>query len=99
MFYNEGPILIHMSKFTVVSKNHYTYFRPSQRPPETKGVAHKHVTYPIYWNNYQKCVILGKSSKHVRFIFVSCLSQKIDLSLEGGVGVTAEQLPVLQALT
>ena len=56
------------------------------------------ISYSIYWKKYQKCAILGKSSKRVRFIFVSCMSQKIDLSLEGGGGHD-QQLPVLQALT
>ena len=69
-----------MSKFAVVSKTHFTKFCPGQRRPETKGIANDDVTYPIYWNNYQKDVILGKSSQHVCFIFVSCLSQKPDLS-------------------
>ena len=82
---------INMSKFAVVSKKYFTKFRPGQKPSETKGIAaHDDVTCPICWNNCQKCVILGKSSKHVRFIFVSFLSQKTDLSLEGGA--TAEQL-------
>lgn len=76
---------INMSKFAVVSKKYFTKFRPGQKPSETKGIAaHDDVTCPICWNNCQKCVILGKSSKHVRFIFVSFLSQKTDLSLEGG---------------
>ena len=67
-------------------KKYFTKFHPCQRPSETKGMTHDDITYPMYWKNYQKCTILGKSSKHLRFIFVSCLSQKIDFSLEGGVG-------------
>ena len=74
---------INMSKFVVVSKQYFTKFRSGQRPPEAKGIAHDDVIYPIYCN-CQNCAILGKASKHVRFM--SCLSQKTDLSLEGGDG-------------
>ena len=64
-----------------------TKFHTGQRTSETKDMTHDIVTYLIYWNNYvSKCVILGKSSKHVHFIFVSCLRQKTDLSLEGEGG-------------
>ena len=87
-----------MSKFAVAPKKYFRKFHQSQRSSETKDIAHDDITYPICWNNYQKRAILGKSSKNVHFIFVSCLSQNVDLSLEGG-GATAEQLPVLQALT
>ena len=83
-----------MSKFAVVSKTHFTKKCPGQRRPEIKGIAHDDVTYPIYWNNYQKYVILGKSSKHVCFVFVSVLSQKPELS-----GAVAEQLLVLRTIT
>ena len=76
-------------------KKFFTKFHPGQRLSETKDITHNDVTYPIYWNNYQKCAILGKSSKHVRFIFVSYLSQKTDLSRGGGT----EQLPVLRTIT
>ena len=74
---------INMSNFVVVSKQYFTKFRSGQRPPEAKGIAHDDVIYPIYCN-CQNCAILGKASKHVRFM--SCLSQKTDLSLGGGDG-------------
>ena len=51
-----------MSKSALVSKIYFTKFCPDQRPPETKGIGHADVTYPVYWANYQKRVILGKSS-------------------------------------
>ena len=76
----------------IVSEN-FDPARDLQRP--RTYVAHNDVTYPIYWNNYQKCVILGKSSKHVCFIFISYLSQKPDLSGGGDRTTTcfADYLP------
>ena len=43
---------------------------------ENKDIIHDDVTYPVYRKNYKTCVILGKSSKHVRFIFVSYVYDK-----------------------
>ena len=60
--------------FGYFGKKNFTTFRTGQKTSETKDITHEHVTYPMYWNNYQQCAILGKSSKHVRFIFMSYLS-------------------------
>ena len=66
--------------FNCFGKKYLTKIRTSQRTSEAKDITHDTVTYPVYWDNYQKCAILGKSSIHVLFIFVSYLSQKTDLS-------------------
>ena len=65
-------------------EKYFTKVHPGQRSSETKDITHDGITYPIYWNNCQKCAILGKTGKSVRFIVVSYLSQNTDLSLEGG---------------
>ena len=73
-----------MSNFVVVAKDILQNSAPDgdlQRP--RTYVTHDDITYPIYWNSYQKCAIPGKSSKCVRFIHVVIVT-KNGLSLERG---------------